>query len=142
MKISIGSDHRGFELKSKIVENFKNIEWIDVGTHAGATTRVNYPMFAQKVCKNILENKSELGVLICGSGVGIAVAANRFKKIYAGLCWNKDVAKVAKEHDNINVLVLPADFVNESQAFDIINAWLSSEFKSGIYKERLNSIDL
>ncbi|MCF7800256.1 RpiB/LacA/LacB family sugar-phosphate isomerase [Candidatus Babeliales bacterium] len=141
MKISIGSDHRGFELKSKIIENFKKIEWLDVGTDLGANQRVNYPMFAQKVCKNILEKKSEQGILICGSGIGIAIAANRFKKIYAGLCWDKEVAKAAKEHDNINVLVLPADFVNNNQAIEIINAWLSSEFKFGIYKERLDSID-
>lgn len=142
MKISIGSDHRGYDLKSFIIQSFKEIGWLDVGTDLGASTRVNYPMFAHKVCKNILENKSELGILICGSGIGISIAANRFKKIYAGLCWNKEVARLAKEDDNINILVLPADFVDNDQVIEIINTWLSSNFKSGIYKERLDSIDL
>ena len=139
MKICIGSDHRGFELKQVIIEELPEIEWIDVGTHNDK--RTDYPLFAEKVCKNILSGKSEFGVLICGSGIGMSIAANRHKKIYAGLCWSESVAKAAKEDDNINILVLPASFVGPEQAVLMIKDWLSSKFKGGHYQQRLELID-
>jgi len=139
MKISIGADHRGFNLKSEIIKKFSEYTWLDVGTHS--LERTDYPIPARDVCHTILEKKSELGILICGSGIGVTIAANRFKKIYAGLCWNEDIARVAKQDDGINVLVLPADFLTSQQAFDIITTWLKTEFKAGVYQERLHMID-
>ncbi len=139
MKITIGSDHRGYDLKTKIIQKFQDIEFLDVGTNSKG--RVDYPVYADKVCQNILQKEAELGILICGSGVGVSIAANRFKKIYAGLCWNSEVAQSAREHDNINVLVLPADFVDSENAFSIIQTWLDAKFKGGVYQDRLNMID-
>ncbi len=139
MKITIGSDHRGYELKSKLIEHFKDIEWIDVGT--SSTERTDYPIYAKKVCQNILDKKSDVGVLICGSGVGMAVAANRFRGIFAALCWNEQVAKLAKEHDDGNVLVLAADFIDEELAAKIFKAWLFAKFKGEGYQKRLDMID-
>ncbi|MBD3231423.1 ribose 5-phosphate isomerase B [Candidatus Dependentiae bacterium] len=139
MMITIGSDHRGYELKSAIIKKFEDIEWIDVGTTS--KDRVDYPIFAKKVCENILNTKIKLGILICGSGVGISMAANRFNKIYAALCWNKDVAKVARSDDKANVLVLPADFISIEEAFAIIKTWLYTEFQGGRYRKRLEQID-
>lgn len=139
MKISIGSDHRGFELKSKIIKNFRNVEWLDVGTDSKEKT--DYPIYAKKVCKNVLSAEVERGILICGSGVGVSIAANRHPKIYAALCWNVDVVTVATQHDMANVLVLPADYLDNKSAYQIINVWLHTEFKGGRYQKRLEMID-
>ena len=139
MKISIGADHRGFALKEDIKSHFSTIDWLDVGTHS--IDRTDYPVYAQSVVKSLTDGSSELGILICGSGVGIAMAANRSKSIYAAVCWNADVARTAKEHDAANILVLPADFVKASEAYPIIDAWLKAEFKGGRYQERLDMID-
>jgi ribose 5-phosphate isomerase B len=139
MKISIGSDHRGFILKQKIIENFPSVEWSDVGV--SSDDRTDYPIYAKKVCSEILNGKADLGILLCGSGVGMAIAANRHRGIYAANCWSKEVAALARQHDGINVLVLPADFVDLPKALEIIKSWLGSEFKGGRYQERLEMID-
>lgn len=139
MKIIIGSDHKGHGLKSRIIEHFNFFEWIDVGTDS--VQRTDYPVYAKKVCKGILAGEAELGVLVCGSGAGMTIAANRFAKIYAAVCWNKDVSVSAKADDGINVLVLPSDFVKNDLAFEIIKKWLNTKFKEGRYKERLDMMD-
>ena len=139
MKISIGADHRGFDVKQRIIEHFTDIDWLDVGTFDDQ--RTHYPLFAQRVCKHILQGDADVGILICGSGIGAAMAANRHKKIYAANCWNETVARVAKEHDGANVLVLPSDFISNGEAFAIIKAWLSVTFKGGVYAERLAMVD-
>ncbi|MBU4269582.1 RpiB/LacA/LacB family sugar-phosphate isomerase [Candidatus Dependentiae bacterium] len=140
MKISIGSDHRGVELKSKIISNFLNIEWVDVGAYD--LTKTDYPIYAKKVAQNILDNNSELGILICGSGVGMSIAANRYKHIYAALCWNPEVAAAARCDDMANILALPADYISLDLAFEIVNAWLKAEFKGGRYQTRLDMTNL
>jgi ribose 5-phosphate isomerase B len=139
MKISIGADHRGFALKTNIIEHFEEHEWLDVGTYSDQ--RTDHPIFAKRVCQDILSGEAEAGILICASGVGISIAANRFKNIYAALCWNAEVARLAKEDDNANVLVLPAFFVSPDLAFSTIDVWLKAEFKGGIYQRRLEMID-
>lgn len=139
MKISIGADHRGFELKSFIINHFKDYEWVDVGTFS--TDRTDYPLYAQKVCKDVLSKNSELGIVICGSGVGVSIAANRFKGIYAALCWNSQVSAHAREYDGANVLALPVNFITYDEAVDIINAWVCASFKGGRYKQRLEMMD-
>ncbi len=139
MKISIGADHRGFALKQELIKHFYTITWSDVGTFD--TMRTHYPLFARRVCESVLAKECDFGIVICGSGVGASIAANRHKGIYAALCWNEDVARLAKEHDNANVLVLPADFVSVQEAFAVCNAWLAASFKGGVYQERLSMID-
>jgi len=139
MKISIGADHRGFSLKESIKKQFSEIEWLDVGTHDEA--RTDYPLYAQRVTDAVLSGLCDRGILICGSGIGIAMAANRVKKIYAALCWNPAVARVARAHDGCNVLVLPADFITHDVGAAIITAWLETPFEGGRYQERLNMID-
>lgn len=139
MKITIGADHRGFPLKGEIIASFRQIEWLDVGTNSAE--RTDYPLYAKRVCKDVLDGKAQAGIVICGSGVGVSMAANRFKGIYAALCWNRAVAQVAKEHDKANVLIIPADFVGTSEAVAIVNAWLDATFKGGRYQDRLTMID-
>jgi ribose 5-phosphate isomerase B len=139
MKISIGADHRGFALKTNIIEHGEEHEWLDVGTYS--EQRTDYPIFSRRVCEDILSGNAECGIVLCGSGVGASIAANRFRGIYAALCWSVAIARLAKEDDNANVLVLPADFVTPDLALSIIDVWLKAEFKGGIYQRRLEMID-
>jgi len=139
MKITIGSDHRGYELKKNIIEHFGDIEWLDMG--ADSVDRTDYPIYAKKACDTLLENNADFGILLCGSGVGMSIAANRFKGIYAALCWNEEVARMAKEDDNANILIIPVDFVQQDQVFKMVKTWLSTQFKDGRHQARLAMID-
>lgn len=139
MKLAIGSDHRGFVQKDSIKKHFSAYEWVDVGCYS--QTRCDYPEFAVKVTSLIAAQKVEKGILLCGTGIGMAIAANRSAGIYAGVAWNTDVARKSKEDDNLNILCLPVDYLTESESIEIITAWLSSVFKEGRYKERLEQID-
>ena len=138
-KIVIGADHRGFDLKQAIIEKFIEYEWIDIG--ANNKDKSDYPIYAKKLCDKVLNNEADCGILICGSGIGMSIAANRLPGIYAGLCWNEVVAKLAKEDDGVNVLVVPADLILFEDAFLIFKTWLDAKFKEGRYKERLLMID-
>ena len=117
----------------------QSISWIDVG--AFNEERSDYPLFAQLVCKEIVQGNAKFGVLVCGTGVGMAIAANRFRGIYAALAWNEHVARLSKEDDNANVLVLPSDFVSPEESIAMIRAWLSAKFQAGRYQQRLAMID-
>ncbi len=143
MNIAIGADHRGFHhkelIKNLLVIPDKNITWIDVGT--SNAQRTDYPKYVQEVCSTILQEQASNGILICGSGVGMSIAANRYAKIYAALVWNDEVALKSKEDDNANILVIPADFVDAAQSVSMIKIWLQATFKNGRYQERLNMID-
>lgn len=145
MKIAIGADHRGFATKELIKEivtdiDLTPIEWIDVGAFTNA--RSDYPEFAIKVAHELQKKHADFGVLLCGSGVGMAIAANRFEGIYAGIAWNDESARLGRSDDNTNVLVIPTDFVTDEEALEILRAWLRTDFKdSGRYKERLKMID-
>lgn len=141
--IAIGADHRGYEIKKYIIEHAKlgndTITWIDEGTYS--SERTDYPIYAEKVVHAMKSGKADRGVLLCGSGVGIAIAANRHEGVYAGVVWNEETARLAKEDDNVNVLVLPANFIDDQQAVELIERWLSAIFKGGRYQERISMID-
>jgi len=140
MKIVIGADHRGFNHKEYIKQHITLIQWIDVG--AFNTKRSDYPIFSHAVCKMILQGEGvDLGVLICGTGVGMAITANRYKNIYAALAWNKEIARQSREHDNANIIVLPSDYVSVEQAVAMVNAWREVSFIGGRYAERIKMID-
>jgi ribose 5-phosphate isomerase B len=144
--IAIGADHRGFYLKQFLIQSNMiqerlsyPVKWIDVGTHT--QERVDYPCFAVAVCDAILDKQADLGVLICGTGLGMAIAANRFKGIYAGVFWNPEIARLGRQDDNINVAVLPADFIDQLQTIEIVVTWLESSFKEDHYAQRLAIVD-
>lgn len=139
MKIAIGSDHRGFLHKELIKKEMTSIEWIDVGTHN--QERTDYPIFADQVVTSMCNHDADYGVLLCASGGGMAIAANRYKYIYAVVAWNKEVARQCKQEDNANVLVLPADFISCDDAVIMIKEWLAQEFKGGRYAQRIAMID-
>ena len=143
MKIALGTDHRGFVLKELLKKHTniasREIEWVDLGAHDAI--RSDYPIFVDKVCEAMSSKSADYGILLCGSGVGMSIAANRYSGIYAALVWNQEVARMCKEEDNANVLVLPADFISEVQMLALVAAWLSATFKGGRYQERLAMID-
>ncbi|MGB8366983.1 MAG: RpiB/LacA/LacB family sugar-phosphate isomerase [Candidatus Babeliales bacterium] len=140
MKIAVGADHRGFNHKEYIKKNIKKIDWVDVGTFN--EERSDYPLFAHAVCKMILQGEDvDLGVLICGSGIGMAIAANRYKNIYAALVWNKKIAQQAREQDNANIIVLPSDYISMQEAVVMVNTWRQASFFGGRYAARIKMID-
>lgn len=139
MKIAIGNDHRGYDLKNFIIKNMPEINWVNVGSDS--FERTDYPIYVKKVCDLLLSKEVEFGVLVCASGAGMSIAANRFKGIYAALVWNIETAMLSKQDDNANVLIFPADFVNKNDIIEMINVWLKSQFKQGRYLERIKMID-
>ncbi len=143
MIIAIGADHRGFELKEEIKKRLyladTPIKWDDVG--AFDAVRSDYPIFAQAVVHELLHKKADVGILLCGSGAGMAIAANRFAHIYAGLAWNVETAISAKEDDNVNVLIIPSDYVDAQTALQMIQKWLTAQFKEERYRQRIDQID-
>ena len=141
--LAIGADHRGYKFKQKLLQHDDldgiAIEWFDAGTDS--KERTDYPLYVPPVCDAVLDGSADAGILLCGSGQGMAIAANRYRGIYAALVWNETVAELAKMDDGTNVLVIPADFVSEEQAVNMVAAWLAATFKGGRYAERLEMID-
>lgn len=141
MKIAIGTDHRGFAHKNYILQGFRDqsLIWDDVGCFD--ESRCDYPIFAKKVAYAVQEGAVDRGILLCGSGIGMAIAANRLQGVYAGLVWNEEVAALSRQHDNTNILVLPSDFISAEMAFAITTIWLKTKFLEGRYRERIAMID-
>jgi len=139
-KIYIASDHAGFDLKSFLKESLaKNFEIIDLGCNS-AEISVDYPDYAKILCKKINPNK-DFGILICGSGIGVSIAANRFKNIRAALCFDEEVAKLSRLHNDANVLCLGARFLNNQQSLKICQAFLKTNFEKGRHQIRLDKIN-
>lgn len=139
--IAIGSDHGGYKLKEEIKKYLEEIgvEYKDLGTDS--EERTDYPIYAKKVAKEVSDKKCEKGILICRSGHGMAVVANKFKNVRAANFKNEEEAKFAKADDDINVTTLGADNINLSEAVRIIRTWLATEFKGGRYQERIDMIN-
>lgn len=141
MKIYIGSDHAGYELKfnlvSFIMESFPKYEVFDCGPYSDDS--VDYPDFAGKVCKNVL-NGNSLGILICGTGLGMSIAANKFKGIRAALCNDLFTAKLSRQHNDANVLALGSRVVGYGVATEIVRNFLTNKFDGGRHIDRLNLI--
>ena len=135
-KIFIASDHAGFKLKEELTKIFPKIN--DLGTKSEDS--VDYPDFAHKLTKEILKNKKSIGILICGTGVGMSIAANRKKGIRAGLASNSKIARLIRRHNDANVLVLPGRFINTSEAKKSVQAFISTKFESGRHKRRIKKL--
>lgn len=138
--IAIGSDHGGFTLKEEIKKYFDEckIEYKDFGTDS--LERTDYPIYAKKVSEAIQNKECDCGILICKTGTGMTIAANKFKGIRCVVCSEEVFAKQAKEHSNVNVLALAAEALTVSKAIAIIRMWMGSEFLGGRYNERLEMI--
>lgn len=140
MKITIASDHAGFGLKSRILRYLteKNLETSDLGTDGRDS--VDYPDFAVKVAKAVSAGRSDLGILICGTGIGMSIAANKVPGIRAALCHNVATAEASRRHNDANVLVLGERVLDEATALQIVETWLGSEFDAGRHRKRIEKI--
>lgn len=131
MKVVIGADHGGFELKEFLKNNFEytDISWMDVGTYSDESC--DYPLIADKVAETILNKQADIGVLICGSGIGISIAANRHKGIRAALLYSDEVARLSKEHNNANVAVFGARTQSRDDVVKYLTTFLNTPFSNG-----------
>ena len=142
MKIAIASDHGGFELKEKIYKYLldKGYEITNFGTDS--TESCDYPVFAKKVCNAILKENFERGILICGTGIGMSIMANRFKGIRAACLSDKYSAQMTRKHNDSNVLCFGARVIDESLAKEIVDIWLKTEYEAGRHQKRIDMLDL
>ena len=136
-KIFIASDHAGFDLKQNLLNQFSKI-LTNLGTNSDQS--VDYPDFAHILVNAVKSTSNNLGILICGSGVGMSIAANRDPNIRAGLVHNAEIAKLIRQHNDANVLVLPGRFIDVQEAIKCVENFLNTEFESGRHKKRIDKI--
>lgn len=141
MKIFIAGDHRGVELKEEIKEFLEELGHtvVDMGTHT-SDKPCDYPPLAYKVATRVAQQRSARGILLCMSGIGISIAANKVPGAYAALCYNVEVAKLSRQHNNANILVLGAKFVSKKEMREIIRVWLNEKFEGGRHLRRIRKI--
>ena len=138
MKIAIAGDHAGFELKEYIKEQLDTYDWLDLGPDS--TKSVDYPDFAHPLAKEAASDNVDFGILICGSANGVAITANKHQNIRAAICWMPQIATLAKQHNNANVICLPARFIAKEFAVEIVLAYLNAEFEGGRHANRVSKI--
>ena len=140
MKIFIGSDHAGFEMKEALKKHLidANYEVEDKGTYSSDS--VDYPAFAHAVATGVETTDGSLGVLLCGSANGVCIAANKHQSIRAALCWLPEIASLARQHNDANVVCIPARFVNDEIGLEILKAFLASSFEGGRHQKRVDKI--
>lgn len=138
MKIVLGSDHGGFALKKEIAQFLAQAghEVSDVGCHSEDS--VDYPDFADKVCAEVIEGRALRGILVCGTGIGMSIAANRYRSIRAALCHESFTARMSREHNDANVLCLGDRVLGVAIALDIVKTWLETEFAGGRHQRRIS----
>lgn len=141
MRISIGSDHAGYDLKAALGRHLQDRSIVvdDRGTHSEAST--DYPDYAHAVANAVESGASDLGIVVCGSANGVNITANKHHGVRSAIAWNEEVAKLAREHNNANVLALPARFVNEELAMRIVDAFLAAHFEGGRHQRRVEKIE-
>ena len=140
MKISVGSDHRGFAIKSKVIELLRELghEVSDEGTHSSDS--VDYPDIASVVGEKVSTREADRGILICGTGIGMAITANKFQDVRAAACHDEFTADVCRRHNDVNVLCLPGDLLGERPIDRLVEVWLNTEFEGGRHSRRLGKI--
>ena len=139
-KVFISSDHAGYKLKELIKNNLekKNIQYTDLGPHN--TNRVDYPDYAHKVAKKVKLNNQNIGILICGSGMGMNIAANRHKNIRAAQCYNLKSTKLSRLHNDANIITLGSRLLTNKNALSCVNIFLNTKFEGGRHKKRIKKI--
>ena len=138
--IALASDHAGFSRKQAIIGYFteKGIKFMDLGCYSDESC--DYPDFAHKIADAISNGEFPFGITFCGTGQGISITANKHKKIRSALCWNAEIARLAKEHNNANICAIPGRFVTDEEAIAIVDAYLNAEFEEGRHKRRIDKI--
>jgi ribose 5-phosphate isomerase B len=140
-QIPIGADHAGFALKERLVSELKKLGYdpLDLGTHS--TDSTDYPDYAHPVAGRVEHGEARRGILICGTGLGMAYAANRHHGVRAAVAWSPEIARLSREHNDANVLVLPARFVSEPEGVAILKTWLDTPFEGGRHARRIQKIE-
>lgn len=140
--IALASDHAGFSKKQVIKKYFKanNIAYEDLGSYTEES--VDYPVYAHKMGEAIEKGEFEIGITFCGSGQGISIAANKHQGVRSGVCWNTEIAALAREHNNANVCAIPSRFVSDEEAIAIVSAFLNADFEGGRHARRVAQIPI
>ena len=140
MKIAIGNDHAGTDYKFKIVSHLKsnNIEVINHGTDANES--VDYQDFVHPVAKDVERKEADFGILLCGSANGVAMTANKYKNMRAGLCWNNEIVSLIKQHNNANILCIPARYTTEEEIITMVDTFINTDFQGGRHQRRVDKI--
>lgn len=140
MKIAIASDHAGYDVKEQIKKHYGDqYEWLDLGTDSEAS--VDYPDFGHKLAQAVEQNEVAKGIIICGTGIGISIAANRHKGVRAALCTNATMAKLTRLHNDANVLAIGARITGFEVILDCVDAFMGTEFEGGRHERRVNKLD-
>ena len=141
MNIAIGNDHAGTSYKFKIIEflKTKKISVINFGTNNDLN--VDYPDFVHPVAKALSSKKVDYGILLCGSANGVAMTANKYKEVRAGICWNEEIVKLIRQHNNANILCIPARFVSLKKALEMVEIFINTSFDGGRHQLRINKIN-
>jgi ribose 5-phosphate isomerase B len=140
MNISIGNDHAGTDYKFRIIEflRSKNIEVTNYGTDS--ISSVDYPDFVHPVAKDVESKKTTYGILICGSANGVAMTANKYANIRAGICWTNEIVSLIRQHNNANILCIPARFTKIEDVLEMVDTFLNTDFEGGRHQNRINKI--
>ena len=140
-QIPIGADHAGFQLKERLVQELRSLDYdvLDLGTKSADS--VDYPDFAHPVAGMVERGEAKRGILLCGTGTGMAMAANRHRGVRAGVIWTPEIGKLSRSHNDSNVLVLPARFVSEDEGVAILRAWLETPFEGGRHSRRVTKME-
>ncbi len=140
-RIPIGADHAGFRLKERLKQELESLgcEVVDVGTDS--ETSVDYPDYAKQVAERVSAGEVDRGVLLCGTGLGMAYAANRYPGVRAAVVWNAEIAELSRRHNDANVLVLPARFLTEEEGVTILHRWFATPFEAGRHERRVAKIE-
>ena len=139
-RIALAADHAGYEEKEKIKSTLDalGVEYTDFGTNSAES--VDYPDYAREVGVAVGSGEYEQGLLVCGSGTGMAIAANKVKGVRAAVAWRPDIARLAREHNDANVLSLPARFMSDAEAVEVVKAWFGADFEGGRHEKRVDKI--
>ena len=142
MKIAIGNDHAGPNYKFEIIKflKSKNISVVNYGTNS--ETSVDYPDFVHPVAKAVNDEEADLGILVCGSGNGVCMTANKYKNVRAGLCWNEEIVELIKLHNNANILCIPARYITLEEAVKFVEIFLNTKFEGGRHQSRIDKIPI
>ena len=141
MEILIASDHAGYDLKEYIKDFFKDrFDWVDFGTFS--TESVDYSDFIHPLAGEIEKNQEKMGIIICGSGNGVSMTANKHPNVRAALCWKSEIAILSRQHNNANVLALPARFISKEEACDMVNQFFTTAFENGRHQKRVDKINI
>jgi ribose 5-phosphate isomerase B len=140
LPVAIGCDHAGFEYKEAIISflDGKNVAWKDVGTYSPDS--VDYPDFAHPVANEVENKTAAFGILVCGSGNGVAITANKHQHIRAAICWGEELAELARKHNNANIICIPARFVREELVEKMLDIFIHTQFEGGRHENRVNKI--